>query len=295
MKPPIIADSRGDVLVFETVALAESYMEPVDVRNGDYVVFDSEGRLLAVAVERKGRHDRTVLRPGEAIPAHASVLRETLLRFLAKTRLAAPGMEQMNLPQLLDLMSGHARKGPAAAVSDGEQTSMKKSFSVVEIDALGYLKAEEQGVAYIESDEYFARFLDFFLREENFSKLVRLKSRTRLFGLIRNRPEVACEVIVSRQDAARSKGELQRRWMEEFSVLFVLNQPLSTVLEYCLTPDHRVTGRAKLDSGEAGDPFAYFPDSAAFESCLARLDVRQGECLAVFAHDAVPMYLMEPA
>jgi len=171
---------------------------------------------------------------------------------------------------------------------------MKTNFDVVQISALGYLDAEKQGVAYIESYDYVARFLDFFLQEENFSKLVRLKSPTRLFGLIRNRSEAPCEVVVSREEATRSKGDLQRAWMEEFGVLFVLKQPLSTVLKFCLTPDYRVTGRAKLGSGEAADAFAYFPDPPAFELCLARLDVRRGECFAVFAHDAVPMYLMEP-
>ena len=104
MKPPIIADSRGDVLVFDTVALAASYMEPVDVRNGEWVAFDSEGRLLTVEVEPKGRHERTVLKPGEGIPDHASILRNTLVRYLLRTRLAAPGMEQMSLRQLIDLM-----------------------------------------------------------------------------------------------------------------------------------------------------------------------------------------------
>jgi hypothetical protein len=171
---------------------------------------------------------------------------------------------------------------------------MKKDFNVVQVTALGYLEAEEQGVSYIESDDYFARFLDFFLQEENFSKLVRLKSHTKLFGLIQDRSDAPCEVIVSRQEATRFKGDLQRTWMEEFSELFVLQQPLSTVLEFCLTPDYRVTGRARLGSGERADPFAYFPDPPAFELCLAGLDARRGECLAVFAHDAVPMYLMEP-
>jgi hypothetical protein len=103
-KPPIIAVSRGDLHAFETIAQAESYMEPVDVRNGEYVVFDSEGRLLVPLVASNGNRERTVLKSAESTPAHASDLRNTLLRFLAKTRFATPGMEQMDLTQLLSRM-----------------------------------------------------------------------------------------------------------------------------------------------------------------------------------------------
>jgi len=103
-KPPIIADNRGDLCVFETVAQAESYMEPVDVRNGEYVVFDSEGRLLVPVVASNGNRERTVLKSAESIPAHEKALRDALVRFLAKTRSASPSPEKMSLAQLLDLM-----------------------------------------------------------------------------------------------------------------------------------------------------------------------------------------------
>lgn len=100
-KPPIIADNRGDLCVFETIAQAESYMEPVDVRNGEYVVFDSGGCLLVPVVASNGNRERTVLKSAESTPAHAKVLRDALIRFLAKTRFATPGMEQMDLAQLV--------------------------------------------------------------------------------------------------------------------------------------------------------------------------------------------------
>jgi hypothetical protein len=103
-KPPIIADNRGDLCVFETIAQAESYMEPVDVRNGEYVVFDSEGRSLVPVVASNGNRERTVLKSAESTPAHAKALRDALIRFLAKTRFASPSPEKMSLAQLLDLM-----------------------------------------------------------------------------------------------------------------------------------------------------------------------------------------------
>jgi hypothetical protein len=104
VKPPIIADNRGHTLVFETPAEAESYMEPVDVRNGEYRVFDSEGRLLMPQVDSKGRRERTTLKSAELVPTHEEEVRSILLRVLAKLRITAPGMDVMNLMQLLDLM-----------------------------------------------------------------------------------------------------------------------------------------------------------------------------------------------
>ncbi|WP_437755657.1 hypothetical protein [Sorangium sp. So ce1389] len=44
------------MLVFETAAAAAAYMEPIDVRNGEYlVVFDSEGRKLGIEVGFESR------------------------------------------------------------------------------------------------------------------------------------------------------------------------------------------------------------------------------------------------
>ena len=104
MKPPIIADNRGDLCVFDTVRWAESYMDPVDVRNGEYVVFDSEGLLLTPRVEDKDRRERIVLKPEETIPTHANDLRTKLLYFLSRTKFGSPGMEELTLAQLIVLM-----------------------------------------------------------------------------------------------------------------------------------------------------------------------------------------------
>jgi hypothetical protein len=104
MKPPIIADNRGDILVFDTPTQAASYMEPIDVRNNEYRVFDSEGRLILPEVDSNGRRERTTLKDAELVPTHEGEVRSLLLRALAGSRSAAPGMDAMNLTQLFDLM-----------------------------------------------------------------------------------------------------------------------------------------------------------------------------------------------
>ena len=51
MKPPIILGPETDILFFKSVKEAERYMEPIDVKSGEYpFVYDSEGYLLVPEV-----------------------------------------------------------------------------------------------------------------------------------------------------------------------------------------------------------------------------------------------------
>jgi hypothetical protein len=54
VKPPIfVVGSDGDLLAFDSPARAEGFVESIDVEDGEYLdAFDSEGRLLALEVER---------------------------------------------------------------------------------------------------------------------------------------------------------------------------------------------------------------------------------------------------
>lgn len=53
MNPPIIVVEHGDVTIFESVVKAQLGLEPIDVRNGEYVAYDRDGRLLRLTVMRK--------------------------------------------------------------------------------------------------------------------------------------------------------------------------------------------------------------------------------------------------
>jgi hypothetical protein len=50
MKTPILINERGDISTFASVEEAESYMEPIDVERGEYVVTDAAGLPLSVVV-----------------------------------------------------------------------------------------------------------------------------------------------------------------------------------------------------------------------------------------------------
>lgn len=55
MRPPIIADNRGDITLFDSVDAAERYLEPVDIRNQEYELFDSEGTILCANISKDDR------------------------------------------------------------------------------------------------------------------------------------------------------------------------------------------------------------------------------------------------
>ena len=46
MRSPIILDEHGDISFFPSVEAAARYLDPIDVRNGEYIAYDSSGFLL---------------------------------------------------------------------------------------------------------------------------------------------------------------------------------------------------------------------------------------------------------
>jgi hypothetical protein len=83
VKPPIVIDDSGDLMVFDSPDLAQRYIEPIDIKAGHYMIYDSEGRLLAADIVPKAFVlERVVLRDAEDIPTHQHVLMGRLKSFL---------------------------------------------------------------------------------------------------------------------------------------------------------------------------------------------------------------------
>ena len=94
MKSPVIVqDSDGDVLIFRSMDNAEDYLEPIDVRAGEYVAYDADGRLLTISVDE----DRGIVRLGssDSTAQHAADLRGILLQLLGRIE---PGHELSDCP-----------------------------------------------------------------------------------------------------------------------------------------------------------------------------------------------------
>lgn len=106
MKTPLFIDNNGDILVFESVQDAENWIEPIDVRNGEYEAFDAEGCLLRLTLEKepgfwKFARETVKISSAENEPSHADELRKRLLRFL-KVANDRPIDDNASLSQLVN-------------------------------------------------------------------------------------------------------------------------------------------------------------------------------------------------
>ena len=48
VKPPVVIDENGDVSLYWSVEAAARALEPIDVKNSEYVAYDSEGFVLTL-------------------------------------------------------------------------------------------------------------------------------------------------------------------------------------------------------------------------------------------------------
>lgn len=79
MKMPIFFDESGDILVFGSKEDAQQYIEAIDVANGEYQGYDSEGRLLDLQLTDIGTVE---IQTAELQPTHQVALKKVLVNFL---------------------------------------------------------------------------------------------------------------------------------------------------------------------------------------------------------------------
>jgi hypothetical protein len=101
MKLPIVVDNHGDILLFDTVEDAQVYLEPDDVKNHEYIAYDSEGKKVRLAVKSQGpvtnRFTRLFFPVEEVVLsletqdiACSEELKSKLLAFIAQVRKNGP-------------------------------------------------------------------------------------------------------------------------------------------------------------------------------------------------------------
>ena len=113
IKPPVIVDTRNELLFFRSAEAAGAYIEEVDVRNGEYQgCWDSEGRPLAIRIEPRGHAafkllrwstESVVLRQLDPEPTQAIQLREVLVRYLGASPPDREALAGESLPRLVEL------------------------------------------------------------------------------------------------------------------------------------------------------------------------------------------------
>ena len=111
MKAPIIVNEHGDVSIFESVEYAEQYLEPIDVKNEEYVVYDSKGHLLQLSVSQKELLsifggieliEAVRISPVGSGSGSSSELRKLLIKFFRETKTGVEKSDLLSLRELVD-------------------------------------------------------------------------------------------------------------------------------------------------------------------------------------------------
>lgn len=97
IKPPIIVDETGPIYVFESIELAERYLEPIDVEDNRYIAFDSTGRLLRLTSTPRS----VTIEAAEEVPNHAERVKELLIDMLRACRCSDPNLSSLTLEELV--------------------------------------------------------------------------------------------------------------------------------------------------------------------------------------------------
>lgn len=101
MKLPVIINENGDVYFYDCLEKAELDIEPPDVKNNIYVIYDSEGLLLIPVVMDDPVYDIVKIRASDE--KRPLELMETLISFLSEVGHDSVILETMSLEELVKL------------------------------------------------------------------------------------------------------------------------------------------------------------------------------------------------
>ena len=106
-KPPIIVNEKGDVELYETIPDAEVALEPIDVENDEFTIFDSDGLVIVPRVAADRIH--VELRDSSPQEFEPDQLQATLRRFLSQLDEELTGASEdeiwrSRLPALIEMI-----------------------------------------------------------------------------------------------------------------------------------------------------------------------------------------------
>jgi hypothetical protein len=111
IKPPIVLNAGGDVSFCCSKETAELDMEPIDVRNGYYIAYDSEGRRLTIDIIEKevklfwgfdrAMVEHTVITGAPDEPVHQEELRLLLVDYFELLGMDPDWLQHALLEQLI--------------------------------------------------------------------------------------------------------------------------------------------------------------------------------------------------
>jgi len=104
MSEIVIAYEHGDILIFDSRERAEKYLEPIDVKNDEYILYNGDGkRLIANVVRDSNGIDRTVIFEDRVDNSAQDELREILTRLLTLSGFDLDSLKNMTLSELVSV------------------------------------------------------------------------------------------------------------------------------------------------------------------------------------------------
>ncbi|MFM6268229.1 MAG: hypothetical protein ACKPGT_03580 [Microcystis sp.] len=92
---PIIVYDNGDLLIFESNRIAESYLEPIDI--DVYTAYDCKGHLLKLMIQ----NNRVIIQLAEREPNHINELRQILIGFMLRLGVQSDWLSNASLQDLI--------------------------------------------------------------------------------------------------------------------------------------------------------------------------------------------------
>ena len=98
----IVLGKYEDVTIFESREKAEEYLEPIDIRNGEYTIYDASGKRLQASIEKdlKGIERVTLLIAEDPI-INIPEIKRILVGLLSRSGYPKVALDKMELDQLV--------------------------------------------------------------------------------------------------------------------------------------------------------------------------------------------------
>lgn len=120
IEPPIIVYDPGDVIIYECIKDVTIGLEAIDILNGNYTAYDSNGRLLKLIVDptvydSKGNLIRLKdvakgiqIEATEDFPSHEKELKDILHDYLLELGINSLEVKDVNLASLINLATKYS-------------------------------------------------------------------------------------------------------------------------------------------------------------------------------------------
>ena len=131
MRPPIVGSCQRDVTIFDSIDKAKQHIEIIDVLEGSWKLWDSEGHVLDIQATSGLDLGRFEIREPDRPVVDLASLRKALLYSLVYFGYERHKLEQCSIAMLCEMLRAREERSeraipPIVAVKDGEVAIFRK-------------------------------------------------------------------------------------------------------------------------------------------------------------------------